>query len=302
MQENKVWQTILRPSTQQIWGIGATVGTIVGTIVLPQQSFAATLARSDADVKVFDFSHKVESVLVDGTTAATADSTIPDQVTADADGDVEFDDLTQIATNSTRTLAQGKLPSYQGNAKAKLMFNELNFAIGAGDLFQFNFTAMLDVFAKTPNPFRENAVASGNIAFRVFQVGADNSLKLLDSLNVGGINVGIPKTFFGQTATQNFQVTSQRQGSQLSLSGLFSRRFESATNLRIMQVNQNQSTVRAGRFKPFSNSMEMMPVEDVMAASIAADSIDVPEPMALFGLLGIASWGFSRSQRRCQDQ
>jgi hypothetical protein len=253
-------QKFMRPAAAPVLLLGVTASTIVGAIVMPQQSFAATLARANADVKVFGFSHQVESVLVDGSTDVQIENTLENQVSADADIQLEFDDVTQVATNSTKTIAQGTIPAYKGLAQAKSIFQELNFSVGAGDLFQFNFDTIMDVFATTTNPAQEDAIATGNVAFQVFHVGANNRLKLLDYFDIFGLDTGNHGSLFGLDAGRHFQVKqSQQQGSQLFLSGLFSRKFKDATNLRIVQLNHNESAVYA----------------------------NVPEPATMLGLVGL---------------
>jgi hypothetical protein len=265
-----MWQQqFMRPIDSRVLPLGATAMALMGAIVMPQQSLAATLSRANADIKLFDFSHAVESVFVDGETTATIENTLENQVSADADIAAEFDDVTNIATSSARTIAQGSVPGYSGIAKATSIFQELNFAVGAGDLFQFNVATVLDVFATATHPWREDAMATGNVAFQIFRVHPDNSLKLLDRITLVGLDTDNHDSIFTLKAGKNFTVKTQQQGSKLLLSGLFSRKFKEATNLRIMAFNQTQSEVFA----------------------------DVPEPTMILAFVGITGLTL-RSRRR----
>ncbi len=267
----------IRPTPNRLFLFGATifgvtVGVTVGILAAPTQTLAATLSKSTADSKIFCFSHKVESVVADGVTDTSVEGN-KDQAQVNATVDANYDKFTNVATNTAQADARGTGTGYVGNASSKFAFQEINFSVGAGDRFQFNFDTILNVLATADRPARETAQARGKVAFALYEVGANGNLKLVDALNLFGTDTGTQTTDFQLNAGKDFHVSQRQQSNQLFVSGRFSRQFGYAAQLRLVESTQNAVTIAA------------------------IDQTSVPEPATLLALVGVTGLAV-RTRRR----
>jgi hypothetical protein len=263
----------IRPTTHRLFLFGATIlGITVGTLAAPTQTLAATLSKSAADSKIFCFSHKVESVVADGVTDTSVEGN-KDHAQANATVDAKYNKVTNVATNTSQADAHGTGTGYIGNASSQVAFQEINFSVGAGDRFQFNFDTMLNVLATADQPTHETAQAQGKIAFALYEVGANGNLKLVDDLNLFGTATATQPTAFQLNAGQDFHVSQRQQSNQLFLSGLFSHQFGHAAHLRLVESKQNAVTIAA------------------------MDKTSAPEPATLLALVGVTGLAV-RTRRR----
>jgi hypothetical protein len=225
----------------------------IGTTVIAQSAFAATLAYSTAEVSLQKFSHlptnpqanAAQEVVGTGAAVATVDQDAF-FCTDSACGEPG------TAGNFSVSRAAGTGNSaYYGFARSAAGVAGYDFSVGADETFSFNFDALLQVGTHTDQP-GETATANSNISFQIFAGGDPNNLVLLDQLTLSG------RARNNQTTAQlgifpsssNFSLLAGAIDSQVGaapasilLSGLFSRRFDQATHISLVETKQTEAAV-----------------------------------------------------------
>jgi hypothetical protein len=224
---------------------------VTGLSVGIAPSSAAIIAGSVAEVAIDNFSHRPTNT---ATSAKTYTQIIANKgaVISKANADAVFISNYQqlLAANFSESTVKGSSSEYSGLAKSQASILG-DFSIDTKETFSFNFQTVLHFFTSVDNRQSERASARGNISFALldtvsnilldsFEIGSslysfkrgDLSLSYSDSFNPTAINLG----FLSQGYTKE---------SLLSTSGVYSRTFDSATNLRLVEVKNNIAEAEA---------------------------------------------------------
>ena len=126
-----------------------------------------------------------------------------------------------------------------------------DFDIDAGETFSFNFHTVLDLLTSVYNRQSERASASVSIYFGL--IDTVNNL-LLDSFQLASgldssrglyLDLSGSNSFNPTTINLNFMPEGTAAKSLLYTSGVYSRTFDSDTNLRLVEVNNNIAEAEA---------------------------------------------------------
>jgi hypothetical protein len=231
------------------------VGMPIGiSLAAPQSALAATLAYSNAQVSFQDFSHlptnpqalATQQVVTTGVATATTqqDAFFCTDSTCGQAG---------TAGNFSNSQANGAgNGAYFGFGRSSAGVAGYDFMIGAGDTFSFNFAALLQVGTHTDQLPGERATAKSNISFQIFEGGDPNNLTLLDRLTLSGTAQDAQSNaqLSILNSSPNFTFNSGSLNSQVGatpasifLSGLFSRRFDQATHISLVEIKNTEAAV-----------------------------------------------------------
>jgi hypothetical protein len=224
---------------------------VTGLTVGIAPSSAAIIAGSAADVTIYNFSHRPKG---NGTVTNTYTETTANNglVISEAMAEAVFLSNGQglWTKNSSQSQVQGDGNNYSGFAKTQAIVLG-DFDIKAAETFSFNLKTVLDLVTSVDNRESERASARGSISFSL--INTVNNL-LLDSFEIANgldsssghyLNFS-PSNSFNPTAI-NFNLMAEGSGvkSRLSTSGAYSRKFDSATSLRLVEVNNNIAEAEA---------------------------------------------------------
>jgi len=214
-------------------------------------SSAAIIAGSAAEVTIYNFSHrpKANGTFTNTYTETTANSgSVISQ--ANAEGVVISKAHVRLAATLSESKVQGDGSNYYGLAQSQAIVIG-DFDIAPEETFSFNFQTVLDLFTSVDNRQSERASARvsiffglidpfTNMVFDSFELanGLDSSSGL--SLELSGSN-----SFNPTTINLNFMPEGSTAKSLLYTSGGYSRTFDSATNLRLVEVNNNTAEAEA---------------------------------------------------------
>jgi hypothetical protein len=244
---------------QSVSVIVTSVGMICGVATVP--TFAATLATSESQVNLDNFSHtplQIETLTDTETVAVASDG----QVTVDAIADATFlpnpsDQMTQ-AHNISLSTARGEGDRYLGLAESLAAVIGYNFKVEAGETFSFDFNAVLGLETSIDHPQFEQANAEADILLTLYESNGSFDLAdepILDFLSLSGelttskggdfLNHNhsssityTPGTFVDTSFTDN------QKAAIASVQGNFSRTFDSLTYLTLVEIKTNQANVK----------------------------------------------------------
>ncbi|BAY23383.1 hypothetical protein NIES2100_31480 [Calothrix sp. NIES-2100] len=245
-------------------------------------SQAATLAMSEAEVKMYNFNYLtpdfIPSAIADTNTYTSSQD---GRVTANADANaLAFEpDSPNETYNISQSIVVGKGSNYSGLAQSFANVNITNFLIPKDTTLSFNFEAYLKLTTSIDTPESESASAYGIIDFQFwdqsgkpldyFQIAANLSSlddhDFLDYYNSEGI------TF--DSLEKNKSFGGKEEEAFTVLKGTYSRKFTEDTFLTIQEAKYNDA------------------------------SVEVPEPVSSGGiaLAGIIGWWMKRKQRRSHN-
>ncbi|MBD2308209.1 PEP-CTERM sorting domain-containing protein [Chroococcidiopsis sp. FACHB-1243] len=221
---------------------------VLGTI----PSIAATFASSESTVTLDKFSHNpFESEVITDTFTSTFAT--DGNVNASTDAVASFVTEPPTAFNSTFSSADGTGNNYSGTADS---FAGVlgNFSVNSGETFSFNFDADLNLTTSIDNPQTETAIADGTVSFALYDTSNVDSWTLLDSFTISGNVTSGNNDFLNFNSSDGTQLNlsnislttnfgSDRESASASTEGLFSRTFDRVTNLTLVEVKENRSTV-----------------------------------------------------------
>lgn len=236
-------------------------------------SLAATLASSEATVKISNFSSNPLDVL---TLADTDTNTFASNgsVTADADAVATFIQNPSSAANSSFSITNGDGNDYFGSAKSQAAVIGYNFFVNSGETFSFDFVADLNLKSSIDNPQFEAANAVGSIVLELYDTTNQDNWIVLDSFTIlGSLASSGNNDYLSYDASNNITLSNSsssdtsfggnQETAEVSTEGSFSRTFENLTNLTLVEVKTNEA------------------------------SVSVPEPSTILGLvLGIIGIGY----------
>ncbi len=223
---------------------------VASSLLASTPSQAASLALSKSEVKFTDFNQSlsVEPIVISNSDTFT--NAIKGTVDAKANAEANFYNTPKpSASNFAFSQASGEGEKYFGIAKS---FAQVigDFAIEANQSFSFNFTSDLNLQTAIDNPLLENAIASGETSFALFDI--DNQ-SLVDYFSVlGNLNTAGNGDSLELQNTDNISFSRQSQekifGGNQELAeaffqGSYQRTFTNKTNLRLIEVKANQARV-----------------------------------------------------------
>ena len=214
-------------------------------------SSAATIAGSAAQVTINNFSHRPTDT---GTSTNTNTATIANSgsVISQANAEAVFISNCHelLAANLSTSQVTGSGSKYAGLAESQAtVIGE--FDINAKETFSFNFQTVLNLLTSVDNSQSERARSSGNIFFGLINTVTNI---LLDSFQLVGILDSSGGSYFNLSASNSFHPTAINfnflaEGSAAKSvfysSGVYSRTFDSATNLRLVEVKNNIAEAEA---------------------------------------------------------
>nr|WP_255699327.1 PEP-CTERM sorting domain-containing protein [Tychonema sp. BBK16] len=210
-------------------------------------SNAAIIAGSAAEVSMDNFSHRPTDT---GTFANTNTLAIANKgvVTSEANANAVFVSNCQqlFAANLSESIVKGEGSEYSGLAQSQAAVIG-DFSVNAKETFSFTVQAILNLFTYVDSPESERASAKGSISFSLIDTVSNI---LLDSfqLGIGLYSFKGPDLSLSYNLAGNFNPTQVsfgflNQGNTKSLnlytSGVYSRTFNNATNIRLVEVKNN---------------------------------------------------------------
>jgi hypothetical protein len=225
--------------------LAAVPAVAASAIAAPSQ--ASSFAGSGALVNLDEFSLAPETT---DTVTDTQTLAVLGQVITTANADAQFRSAPPAqATNRTLSTAQGSGNLYQGQASSFAGVSGL-FKVNKSETFSFNFLALLGLNASVDNPQSEQARASGKILFNLFD---NRTNRLLDSFSLlSQLSSDQPFNLVNSlTASShwNFNQSVDQNGSSgdfiSSITGQYSRQFDSDEEIRLEGFQENVAEVRA---------------------------------------------------------
>ncbi len=182
------------------------------------------------------------------------------EATSDALFFTEYDPpFSPFGFNATETLVGGEGNLYRAFAKgtAKIVA-DFTVAVAASELFSFNFISSISLETQVDRPTSEGANANSNISLLLLKEGeTPDSYSILDTFFMSGeLNAGrfqlpditpdIPNYTenFSISTNDAFPIESDPEFFNWFVEGSYSRRFESETNLRLVEFKHSQAFVQ----------------------------------------------------------
>lgn len=244
---------------QSVSVIVTSVGMICGVATVP--TFAATLATSESQVNLDNFSHtplQIETLTDTETVAVASDG----QVAVDAIADATFlpnpsDQMTQ-AHNISLSTARGEGDRYLGMAESLAAVIGYNFKVEAGETFSFDFNAVLGLETSIDHSQFEQANAEADILLTLYESKSSFDLadmQVLDFLSLSGeLTTSKGKDFLNHNHSSSItyapgtfvdtSFTDNQDVAIASVQGNFSRTFDSLTYLTLVEIKTNQANVK----------------------------------------------------------
>jgi len=224
---------------------------VTGLTVGIAPSSAATIAGSAAGVTIENFSHrpKENSTSTNTYTQTTANNgLVISEGMAEAVFISNADGL--LTAIHSASIVQGDGNDYSGLAQSQaIVLGE--FDIDAAETFSFNFHTVLNLLTSLDNREAEGVRARGSISFELINTVTDivfDSFQIASGLgSYSGHSFNFsPSNSFNPTAI-NFHLIAEGSEveSLLYTSGVYSRTFDSATSLRLVEVNNNIAEAEA---------------------------------------------------------
>jgi hypothetical protein len=224
---------------------------VTGLSVGIAPSSAAIIAGSAAEVAIYNFSDRPTET---GTSTNTYAQTIANKgaVISAANANAVFLSNCQqvLAANLSESTVQGDGSKYSGLAQSQAAILG-DFDLDPQETFSFTFQTVLHLFTSVDHPKSERASAQGNLSFLLIDTVSNI---LLDSFQLGGglysfkhpdLSLSYSNSF--KPTTINFDFLAQGSETRMSFyaSGEYSRTFDNATNLRLVEVLNNIAEAEA---------------------------------------------------------
>jgi hypothetical protein len=226
--------------------IGSLTIGLISTIGIAASAKADTLAQSSAAAALFNFSHRPQAADAQTFRDAIAIGT-PGQVSATAFADAEF--LSQngaaAANNVSITRATGTGQNYSAEAESEATVTGFDFQVAAHQTFSFDWESSLFLNATSDRPTQEQSNASGLFGFAIYSRGEDQTLNLVDTLDLFGSDDGASSPLFDLKATSGFQFTPTQTANQFSLAGRYQKAVTQATQFTVFELKRNAVSVAA---------------------------------------------------------
>ncbi len=260
---------------------------VTGLTVAIAPSSAAIIAGSAAAVTIDNFSHRPTEI---GTFTNTYTETIANtgSVISQANADAVFISNCHelLAANLSQSGVIGSGNNYSGLAQSQAAVIG-DFSIKAQETFSFTVQTILHLLTSVSNPQSERASATGSISFALIDT-VSNILLESFQFGIGVHSFKAPELSLSYNLAGNFNPTQINfaflaQGNttslSLSTSGVYSRTFDSTTNLRLVEVKNNMAVAQA----------QPLP-----------EAEPVPEPTTILGTAMF--FGFLTKRRKLKNQ
>jgi hypothetical protein len=265
---------------QPLIGAALVIGTGV-TLISPVS--AATFASSQAIVTFSEF--RVRSVIDDSISELEPVET---NAQVDTDGDLESPlgsstDLITVnkalgsflgtgAFNQVSSTSQGTKGIYEGLGTSSAELIGI-FKIAEKNSFEFDLKALLRVNSGVGDPGQEEAEAFASISLLLEDITNPNAPITLNKAFWAGGSENNNSASFLSSITSGFNLTTRTTANATFIEGSYSRRFDTATTLRLTEVKLSSAAVKA--LEPNA----------------------VPTPVLLPGLLGFGSSLWRKRQK-----
>jgi hypothetical protein len=224
---------------------------VTGLTVGIAPSSAAIIAGSAATVSIDNFSHRPKG---NGTVTNTYTETTANNGLVISEAMAEAVFIPNGQGLRTGTLSESKVQgdgnNYSGLATTQAIVLG-DFDIDAAKTFSFNFETALELLTSVDNRESESAKARGSISLSLVNTVTNI---LLDSFEIASglgsssghyLNFSPSNSFNPTSINFNLMGEGSKVASLLSTSGAYSRKFDSATSLRLVQVNNNITEAEA---------------------------------------------------------
>ena len=224
---------------------------VTGLSVGIAPSSAAIIAGSAAEVAIYNFSDRPTET---GTSTNTYAQTIANKgaVISAANANAVFLSNCQqlLAANLSESTVKGDGSKYSGLAQSQAAILG-DFDLDPKETFSFTFQTVLHLFTSVDNRQSERASARVNISFLLIDTVSNI---LLDSFEMGGslhsfkrgdLSLSYSDSFNPTRINFDFLAQGNAKESVVYTSGEYSRTFDSATKLRLVEVNNNIAEAEA---------------------------------------------------------
>ena len=224
---------------------------VTGLSVGIAPSSAAIIAGSAAEVAIYNFSDRPTET---GTSTNTYAQTIANKgsVISAANANAFFLSNCQqlLAANLSESTVKGDGSKYSGLAQSQAAILG-DFDLDPKETFSFTFQTVLHLFTSVDNRQSERASARVNISFLLIDTVSNI---LLDSFEMGGslhsfkrgdLSLSYSDSFNPTRINFDFLAQGNAKESVVYTSGEYSRTFDSATKLRLVEVNNNIAEAEA---------------------------------------------------------
>lgn len=224
---------------------------VTGLSVGIAPSSAAIITGSAAEVAIYNFSHRPTET---GTSTNTYAQTIANKgaVISAANANAVFLSNCQqlLAANLSESTVKGEGSKYSGLAQSQAAILG-DFDLDPKETFSFTFQTVLHLFTSVDHPKSERASAQGNLSFSLIDTVSNI---LLDSFQLGGglysfkhpdLSLSYSNSFNPTTIDFDFLAQGNTKQSVLYTFGEYSRTFDNATNLRLVEVLNNIAEAEA---------------------------------------------------------
>ncbi len=227
-----------------------TAPILASSVLNISPSKAATFGYSNSEAEFYNFSDIPSNVATSTDTYTFTDGN-GGSVVAESQADAEFFQLLPLAFNSNLSVAYGENQDYLGLAESQSEIIS-NFDIEAGTNFYFDFWTFLDLETSIDNPPAENARASGDISFFLFDI--DNNTVLDYFSFAGNLVTEGDNDFVAFEKSDNVNVRQAEADGDSGgkeefliayVEGSVDRYFASETNVALIEVKQNRVRVTA---------------------------------------------------------
>ncbi|MGD1910488.1 MAG: hypothetical protein ACFB2X_06445 [Rivularia sp. (in: cyanobacteria)] len=227
-----------------------TTSVIASGLLSVSPSRAATFASSDTFLLFSDFSQSSSDTFTK-TDVETIGTSGEGKVELNSDATAFIEESSPVGINSSFSLASGEDKNYMGLATS---ISEIRgvFDIEENTLFSFNFIANLDLTGSIDYFPGENASASGEVSFELWDISQNI---ILDSFSVkSGLFTTNNSDFIDYNQQGNISLDnsslnsnfgSQEELAKISFGGTLERYFDSQTTIALIAATNNQVKVSA---------------------------------------------------------
>ncbi|NET11370.1 MAG: PEP-CTERM sorting domain-containing protein [Symploca sp. SIO2B6] len=259
--------------------LSGCVAFSIGLWALPAE--AITLATSKGEFSFENFSHPVTfgDVSIDTSSFISPSTPKPQGGIVETEGDVFFD--TALGKGANVLFSEIFLPQPTTASTDGVASLLGNFAIGANDVFSFNFFGGVSVNTSVDQPSKEAATAFSGAGFLLFDITDAANPILLDSLGLFGRTSTADNNDildFAFDSPSNISISNSSfdrqfggwvESANASVSGMYQRTFSSDTIVSLQEIKNT-----------------------------GADSSAIPEPTTSLLIGGLLSTGVWLKKRR----
>lgn len=224
---------------------------VTGLSIGIASSNAAIIAGSATEVSIDNFSHRPTDI---GTSTNTSTKAIANEgvVISEANANAVFVSNCQqlLAANLSQSTVQGEGSNYSGLAQSEASIIG-DFSLDTPKTFSFTFQTVLHLLTSVDNHQSELASARGNVSFLLIDTVANILLDFfeidgsLHSFKPAGLSLSYSDSFNPTTINFDFLAEGNTKESIIYTSGVYSRTFDRATNLRLVEVKNNLALAEA---------------------------------------------------------